>query len=139
MTQGEATSPRALKAGAACPRCGATLEAIGLGADPTVLSERGVLCPSCGFGIVSTYIPPMVADETKYTVSLCQDPTPKHDVLRLLMSRLHLGVLDARTRITQSDVAILEGSAVDAFHLRAELDESGLDYRIEPDFPYPDN
>jgi len=119
-----------------CPQCGATLRTFGPGTDPTSLSEVGLKCPRCSWGMVTTWCPPMLRDQTTYTVTMGCDPRPTRATLRLLMRQLHIGVLDARTRIQQGDVVILEGRAVDVYRHRPKLDATGCHYTITPEFNY---
>jgi uncharacterized protein YbaR (Trm112 family) len=120
----------------ACPRCKTKLEPIEPDTDPTVLSQTGWACPQCGWSVVATFIPPLLADEARYDIVVHQTHDPSTVLLKTLAKHLAVGLLQAKQTIQETDVCLFNGSALDVYRLRQELQALGVDCVISPEFPY---
>jgi ribosomal protein S27AE len=120
-----------------CPNCGAKLRDLLPSDDPLSFSEVGRTCPRCGWAMVATYCPPMLSDGTRYSLYVKETANPDRSLLHLLSVKVPgVGVVAAKKLITSGDVLIGSGKAPDMHRFAVSLREQGIEYRIEPDYPY---
>lgn len=112
-----------------CPECGA--EAI---------TERDgcavtYTCPKCGWSAATTEWEPIDLDDTQYEIRLGEGvPTGKEN-LSLVSHMTGKNFVDSKKIIEDCGV-IFVGKTRDIFEKREFLNEQGIPFVIEPDFPY---
>lgn len=110
-----------------CEKCGAEMHSICEGV--TV----GMKCPACGWGWVTTS--PMISDGQLYRVILnTGESTIEH--IKLISSIADCSYIAAKKLLVSAPVSVFSGSAVEVKTIIEKLDDAGVAYHIEPDFPY---
>jgi hypothetical protein len=97
-------------------------------------SECGMLCESCGWGFVTTYIEPIYLDKTEYTLCIAPIETPSIEVIRCIANTLMCNYLNAKERLTNE--IVLKNKAVTIRDLARALHKCNINYTITPDYPY---
>ena len=117
-----------------CPICDHRLQSY----LPEVFALGGH-CPSCGWGVVATYMPPIWSDPTPYKIVLTGADFNDKDHIRGIAKVAGVNFLQAR-RIIQSlqktEPVIFEEQARIVSDMRQRLDQLSIHYRIEPEYPY---
>lgn len=113
-----------------CEKCGSEMEIQLKG------SCLGVVCPNCGWGIASTYIDPLRADWTDYTIRLNADGKASVDAIKAVSKLSGCNYLKAKDVIENTGGAILSGKATEIADAKNLLDSLGLNYETTPPFPY---
>lgn len=113
-----------------CPKCGGNLESKIVG------STLVVRCARCGWSVARTYIEPIREDETAYCLYLENGNPTDISTLSCLSKVVGCNLLQARRIVSGGRSLIFKGSAVEVRKWRDQLDAAGVEYSIEPDFPY---
>lgn len=98
---------------------------------------QGIYCPHCAeFLIVTTYIPPIWQDETRYRVTLqAADATnPQH--IRTLARITGRNYLQTRALFAENAPLLAEDRAPHMLAIKMRLDAAGIAYAIRPPFLY---
>lgn len=112
-----------------CDRCGAEMVYFQKGL------ECGWKCPNCNWGVVTTYIPPIMLDTVKYMIKLPPVENPSLDMIRAASRVFHCNYLATKKYLqtgTWSSCDLAESTQ----SIARALSKDGIPYSISPDFPY---
>ena len=112
-----------------CEKCGYPMRAL----DPQ--KTIGMTCDKCGWGWVTTYIEPILADITSYSLTIRKDNNPNIKVLRILAHLCSCNYIKAKEQITTQDV-VLSARATEIKEYAIMLHKNDIPFEISPDFPY---
>ena len=115
-----------------CDRCGNAL---------TILHEGhaiGTFCPRCGQSVMTTHIPAIRLDQTRYSMRLTWEPTRKSTVAQIqtLANATGVNVVAARRLLGTHTPLVFEGVALEILRVRDLLHAVGFNVAIEPNFNY---
>ena len=113
-----------------CPKCGASTEVIKEG------RTVGTRCTNCSWSVVTTYIPPIEQDATKYAVRITSgDPHNQRQVM-LIAQLTGCNFLQARKLIQEKEPIVFKGRAPQALAVKQSLIDANFAVAIEPDFKW---
>lgn len=92
-------------------------------------------CPKCGWGIATSYFSPMETDMKNYMISILPNPVPNIEMIKCVSKILSCNFVNARNAIVQGS-GTFQGKAHEIKESAKKLDHVGLQYQIEPAFPY---
>ncbi len=98
-------------------------------------SEIIIKCPNCGWSAVTTYMSEIEDDLTSYSIIIEPGNSTEIEMIKLVAEKSGMNVLQARNLLLNGGLMISE-TAVVIKEISAELDLAGIDYRINPSFPY---
>lgn len=114
-----------------CPRCGSPVEARSLG------STRGLFCKSCDWSVVTTHLPDILQDPTSYEIKLSSGDFKNDSHLEVIAQLAGVNLLAARKLLQGPDgFVIFTGHARKVAMARDKLKSVGLEFGIEPSFPW---
>lgn len=113
-----------------CEKCGA--EMVPIDSDKPI----GMKCPECGWGWVTSYIEPKLADATEYSIHLAQGNDPSVEAIKAVSKVANCNFMQAKALITEAPQQIAEGRAVDIESCIIVLDKASVKYSIEPEWTY---
>lgn len=114
-----------------CQDCAANLEHRIKG------STQGLFCEQCDkWVIVTTYIPEIRRDETRYKMYLLSADSNNKQHIIALAKATNINFLQARKMIQRNKSLILEDEAVAINKVRKILHDLSIKYDIQPLFPY---
>lgn len=113
-----------------CEACGGEVEFRREG------STQGYYCKRCGWAVVTTYIPPIELDETKYQVRIADANYQDEKQVKAVSSVSGLNFLQARKLLQQKNPVVFEGEAPKVLKARDALIMAGLHCDISPPFSY---
>ena len=112
-----------------CLRCG--LEAEVKSGDSEIIMK----CPKCGWAAVTTYMPEIEDDLTKYGIIIEQGNTVDVELIKLVSRISGMNVLEAR-KLLRNGGLMVKDCAIIIKEIITELDMAAIEYRIDPPFPY---
>lgn len=113
-----------------CPECGS--DTISKIEGSTLL----IKCSCCDWAVATTYIDPINADTTMYTISLCSGNSPTKELLKTVSSITGLNYIAAKKLIMNPGSSLFQGKAPETKKIADALTEAGGHYKIKPDFKY---
>lgn len=113
-----------------CPKCGGQLTSKISG------SSQTVICTQCGWSVATTYIEPIRADQTVYSLVLDMGNTIDKVTLSAVSRVAGCNYLRAKKMVEASPVIVAKGPALEIQHRARILADAGVSYSISPDFPY---
>lgn len=93
-------------------------------------------CPSCGNAVARTYIEPIRADATAYSLELAGKGEASRGAIRVVAGIAGCNFLAAKRLIEEGTGDLLHGNALGIRDAARALDGVGLPYSISPAFPY---
>ena len=97
----------------------------------------GTYCPKCAmFLVVTTYIPPVREDRTRYRIHLHHADAHNPQHIRTLARLIGCNYPQTRAFIAEPCPLIAENLAPEILAIRQRLDAVAIAYRITPPFPY---
>ncbi len=100
-------------------------------------STQGLFCNQCDkWVIVTTYIPEIRQDKTKYKIYLLSADSQNKQHIKALAEAANINFLQARKMIQEDKTLILEDEAVVVDRVRKTFKDLSIKYDIEPLFPY---
>ena len=99
----------------------------------------GMTCPNCGWGWATQYISPIHTDQTDYKIILLAGNPVSLQVLRVLQKMTGLNFLQLKEIIETAPSFITSENAYQIRPFMKMLDDAGVLYRVEPEFPYTDD
>lgn len=111
----------------ACERCGGELKIF------EEASAQGLVCASCGWSVVTTHIPDIKVDETKYEV-YCSGDYKNEVHIRAVSEVVGCNFLMARKTLEHGRSLVFIGQAEEVLRVRNTLASAGLVCVISPDF-----
>lgn len=113
----------------ACPWCHCRTESF---CEDSVM---GIRCTNCEWCIVTTYIEPIRADTTLYTLSIDKIDNADLDQLRTVSKLLGVNYLEARKLLQNGDAKLVD-QAVEIQKYKMLLNSKNITFNIYPDFQY---
>lgn len=113
-----------------CPECGGVLSSR---IDGSCLT---VACPSCGWSVATTYIEPIYMDRAEYAISILSGNPVTKPVLSAIGKVAGVNFLSAKPIAEQGSEYVFKALAPEIREKKKLLDDAGVSYRIEPEFPY---
>lgn len=95
----------------------------------------GMECPNCGWNWVTTFNEPIDEDETKYSLKVDKIDNPTMDAIKTISKLLNSNFIETKKLIENNEVEF-KGKARKIKEYKDSLDEKGLSYKINPEFPY---
>ncbi len=93
-------------------------------------------CPICGWGLATTYTPPIRQDTKIYTIYILQNLSPKLDQLKTLSRILAVNYIEVKKILSFKEFVLFEGKAIDVQSVKTQLENAEIEFRIVPDFNY---
>jgi hypothetical protein len=113
-----------------CPKCKSELRfSI---KDSTQIAE----CTNCGWSVATTYVEPIWEDATIYEISISEGNLPTKTALMAISKVVGVNFLSAKSIAEHGEKGFFKGLAPEIRDKKAVLDDSGVAYSIQPDFPY---
>jgi large subunit ribosomal protein L7/L12 len=112
-----------------CEKCGAEMKPL------SDIYPVGMTCPNCGWGWATTYIDPINLDEINYHVILLSSGNSLSNI-KMVSETANCNYVEAKKMINNAPVEVFHGQAVEVKAIKEKLEEAGIDFRIEPEFPY---
>lgn len=113
-----------------CEKCGADTEFRVEG------STEGFFCTRCDWALVTTRIPAIAQDISKYKMYLLSADPHNKDQLKALSEVANVNFLQARKMAQEERPLIIQDEALAIDKAKKLFDELSIKYEIEPDFPY---
>jgi hypothetical protein len=113
-----------------CEACGGEVEFRREG------SVQGFYCKDCDWAVVTTYIPKIELDETKYQVRVSGGDFHNEEQVRAVSAVSGLNFIAARKLLQQENSLVFEGEAPKVLEVRNKLADAGLRPEISPQFSY---
>lgn len=114
-----------------CQNCGANLEHRIQG------SSQGLFCNQCGkWVLVTTYIPEIRRDKTKYKMYLCFADSKNKQHITALAKVANINFLEARKMTQEDKPLVLVDEAIAVDKARKIFNDLSIQYDIKPLFPY---
>lgn len=92
-------------------------------------------CPQCGWGLATSYFAPIEMDQTEYSILVQNVASPSVSMIKCVARILACNSMTART-LLQNGSCTVSGKATLIKNYISALDSAGLQYHIEPRFPY---
>lgn len=112
-----------------CPQCGAELKKERFGHSVVYT------CPKCGWSVATTESEPIDLDDTQYEIRLAESEPVCKETLALVSRMTGKNFIDSK-KIIENHGTIFVGEAREILKQREFLSKQGVDFVIEPDFPY---
>ncbi len=115
-----------------CEECGAITER------RVEDSTEGFFCTKCSWCLVTTLIPEIYADITKYKIYLLFANAHNKDHIKALSEVVNANFLQAMKMAKKDRPLIFEGEALEVSRVIKNLNKLSIEYEIVPKFPYAD-
>lgn len=115
---------------ALCEKCGAVMEV------RKQSTTEGVFCPSCGWAVVTSHVPEMLQDITKYKMYLLSADPQNKEQLKAVSGVANVNFLQAKKMSQEERPLVVEDEALAINEARKTFDKLSIRYEIEPTFPY---
>lgn len=99
-------------------------------------STEGFFCTKCDWALVTSHIPEIAQDITKYRVYLLHADPHNLKQIKALSSLANVNFIKAREMTNMQRPLIIEDEAIEIDNARKALDKAAIKYQIEPKFPY---
>ena len=96
----------------------------------------GRRCPTCGWSVVTTYTPPILEDERKYTIFIMPGGTPTKEALRAVSHIAMCNYIAARKLMANAPTALFSRRATEVLAHKNELEGAGVPIDVRPNLPY---
>lgn len=114
----------------ACPKCGAPVEIRREG------STQGLFCTNCDWSVVTTYLPEILNDTSKYVVRVLSGDFKNDQHLRIVAQLAGVNLITSRKMLQGGGFVLFTGLASKVSAVRDTLESVGLVFEIEPPFPW---
>ena len=112
-----------------CEKCGNEMKPL------SDIHPIGMTCPNCGWGWVNTYIEPILSDSTDFHVFLVSSDSSLNSI-RTVSEVANCNYIEAKKLINTAPVEFFHGQAVEVKAIKEKLETAGIDFKIEPEYPY---
>ncbi len=117
--------------GLVCPECGGPLEPFQEGL------TGGARCPLCGWSVVTTVLPGILRDTTRYDVHVLSADPHNHAQLRAIAGVTGKNLVEVREAVEAARAFVaFSGTATEVSRVRDAFRGSALTFEIRPDFPW---
>lgn len=99
-------------------------------------STEGVFCTQCDWAVVTTHIPEIAQDITKYRLYLLSVGNRSKDKIKALAKVENINLIQASKISKEEKPLIAEAEAIEINEVKKIFDDLSINYAIEPDFPY---
>lgn len=128
-TINELKTESATEDGTVCSKCGGEVKYYQRG------SCQGYHCIKCGWGAVTTYIEPIRADNTIYTLSIGKIAEPNIEQIRIVSDLIGMNYVKTKKCLIEG-TASLKGHADEIKNDAKLLKLVEVEFSIDPQFPY---
>ena len=112
-----------------CDRCGTELQEFREG------NSEGMRCPACGWSVVTTFMPEILADPALYEVRVTNGDAHNTAHVKAVAGAHNVNLLAARRLLeTEQRPLLFSGKAPDVARVRDALAAAGLNPSISPEF-----
>ena len=94
------------------------------------------VCERCGEIAIADCWEPIDEDQTEYSLAILAENGTAPDVLRAVAKMAGINFLQAKAALGQGNVTVYSGKAKSIADRAATLQDEGISFSIEPDFPY---
>jgi hypothetical protein len=114
-----------------CPKCGGSIEV------RLDRSTQGMFCTNCDWAAVTSHLPEILHDSTRYEVRVTGGDFKNEQHLKKVAQLMGINFLEARKLLQgQRAFVVFAGPAHMAQAVRGTLSAAGLAFEIEPPFPW---
>ncbi|MFN4291833.1 MAG: hypothetical protein ACK4E7_13275 [Permianibacter sp.] len=113
-----------------CEKCGAQAELRQEG------STQGIYCTKCDWAVVTTFIPEIKKDATKYEVRISGGDAHNEQQVKAVAAISGVNFLAAKKLLQELEPVVFAGRAVKVVEVRDVLEKAGITCRISPEFRY---
>lgn len=113
-----------------CPDCGGLLEVRRQGA------SQGMFCTLCSWALLTTCLPDFLNDATSYRVTVISGDVDNNAHVQAVASLTGLALPQARALLRAPAGLEFTGLAYEVAPMQETLAGAGLEFRIEPPFPW---
>ena len=113
-----------------CKKCGAEMSYIKEG------HSVSWICKNCGDAVATSFFEPYETDLTEYHIWICSSFKASTDRIKMISEIANCNFLEAKKMIENAPIEIFCGTAVDVKAIKEKLEAAGIEFSIEPDFPY---
>jgi hypothetical protein len=113
-----------------CETCGGNVEPRREG------NVQGLYCKKCGWVAATSYIPPIMLDDTIYRVRVSGADFRNENHIRIVSDIAGLNFVEGRQLLRQEKPLVFEGHAPLVLQVRDRLVNAGLSPEISPPFDY---
>ncbi|WP_372050472.1 hypothetical protein PJ900_00580 (plasmid) [Tistrella mobilis] len=103
-------------------------------------TTRGLICPTCGWSVVSTALSAVLTDDRPWRLFAAGFPTTDRDRLKALAEVRGINLVEAaklvRAMGPAPDTPVFEGRASELVQHMARLREAGITVATDPGFPH---
>ena len=99
-------------------------------------STKGFFCTKCDWAIVTTYIPEIAQDITKYKMYLLFLDLHNKEQIKALSKVANINFLQARKMAQKKRPLIVQDEALVINEAKELFNSLSIQYEIEPNFPY---
>lgn len=97
---------------------------------------QGVICPVCGWSIVTTYFAEIDVDATEYSLYIRNVSEVDIGKIKLVAKTARVNFLLAKQMLEEKEVCILKAKAPEIKETIAKLQELNIDFYVSPLFKY---
>lgn len=99
-------------------------------------STQGWICPACGWGIVTTYIDEIDADETEYSLYIRNVVGIDKEKISFVAKAANVNYVIAKHMLEEEQTCILKAKASKIKATITKLQELKMDFNVIPYFKY---
>lgn len=99
-------------------------------------SAQGWNCPACGWGVVTTYISQIDADQTEYSLYMKNVSDIDLDRIRFVAQTANVNFLTARQMLEKKEVCLMKAKASKIRETIVKMQELNIEYSVFLAFYY---
>lgn len=99
-------------------------------------SVQGWSCPTCGWGIVTTYIDKIHQDMTEYSIFTKRVANIDKDKIKVISQIAGVNYIVAKQMLEKEGICILKAKAIDIKKAKCELEKVHIPFEVIPEFNY---
>lgn len=99
-------------------------------------ATQGWRCPVCGWNIITTYIEEINTDETEYSLYIKKVTEIDAEKIKFVAKTANVNFVIAKQMLEKNEACILKAKAPKIKSVIAKLQESNIDFSVNPSFKY---
>lgn len=99
-------------------------------------STQGWNCPACGWGVVTTYISQIDADQTEYSLYMKNVSEIDLEKIRFVAQTANVNFLTARQMLEEKEVCLIKAKASKIKETIVKMQGLNIEYSVFPAFYY---